>query len=334
MSDDCGMDVIDAVAAVDRLWGLENGGWSVIVEGETATVHLPRAGVVVHVSRSEVGSRRVAALQSARSRLARDGIPVIDLVPSIGGATWEQVDGRVIEVERWVDHDGRMNTWDRLRPGAALLAEVHNAWADLDLGSDGEACDWANWISPAEVGPGCKTTAERLSAWGLQELSDQVVHLAELTAEEVALPTQVVHGDFWDNNVYIRDERLIAVTDFDFLGRRPRVDDLALLLYFADEQPYFDGCAYRDADTRRAELAPLVRAYAGKLSVPLTTTELEALPYALARQPLWTYGKWLLTDPDDDHARGEALDTAPAVARALEIVTGADPWINTFSATT
>jgi len=140
----------------------------------------------------------------------------------------------------------------------------------------------------------------------------------------------VVHGDFWDDNIYLRGQQIVAVTDFDFLGRRPRIDDLALLLYFADERPYFTGSGFRDAATRRHQLAPLVRAYASSLTIPLSSTELEALPLALARQPLWTYGSWLLTDPDDEHARRMALETAPSVTRALEIAARPDAWVEAF----
>ena len=139
-----------------------------------------------------------------------------------------------------------------------------------------------------------------------------------------------MHGDFWDN-VYVRGEQLVAVTDFEFLGRRPRIDDLALMLYFADEQPYFTGAGPRSAATRQGELAPLVRAYAEGLEVSLTTTEMSALPYVLARQPLWTFAKWLLTEPDDERARRDAQDTAAAVSRALEVMAEPQQWAEAFS---
>lgn len=122
------------------------------------------------------------------------------------------------------------------------------------------------------------------------------------------------------------------MTDFEFLGRRPRIDDLALLLYFADEQPYFNGAGFRDQRTRRAQLTPLVHAYASQLTTPLTGAELTALPITLARQPLWTYGTWLVAD-NDDHARREALSNAPAIARALEIATEPAPWAQAFNPT-
>ncbi len=57
-----------------------------------------------------------------------------------------------------------------------------------------------------------------------------------------------------------------------------------------------------------------------------------ALPYALARQPLWTFTKWQPTEPDCDRARREALGTAAAVSRALEVVAEPDRWVEAFSA--
>jgi Ser/Thr protein kinase RdoA (MazF antagonist) len=70
---------------------------------------------------------------------------------------------------------------------------------------------------------------------------DTALRLADLVSEaEGPLATggagQLVHGDFWDNNVYFRSEKLVAVTDLDFMGKRPRIDDLALTHYFTDEE--------------------------------------------------------------------------------------------------
>lgn len=332
LRDNDSMFLNDVVHIVGELWQLDTSRWQVIVWGQTGTVYLPAAEAAVHISRDEVTGGRVEALQRARARLAQNGVPVVDLLRSVGGATWEIVEGRVVEVEPWVHHDARMNTWPRLQQGAALLARVHNAWFDLDLGAEGEACTWANWISPVDVVVRCERAAQRLDTWHLEALGADVVRLASFTAEDTSLPMQVVHGDFWDNNVYVRDEHLKAVTDFDFLGRRPRIDDLALMLYFADEHPYFHGITHRSAGTRISDLVPLVRAYAQELAAPLSPTEVNALPHALARQPLWTYGKWLLEHPDQDVAHRDAVDTAPAVSRALEIMAEPERWAAAFEA--
>ena len=326
------MNIDEVVGAAARLWGIDTAGSSVIVDGVTTTVRLPAADAALHVLREGTTRARVLALQIARGRLADEGVPVVGLMPSVAGRTWEHVEDRILEVEDWVDHDGQMNTWERLRRGSPLLAAVHNIWADLDLGADGEACDWANWIAPSQVAAKTAAAVETLNRWRLGDLAHDVEQLAALTRAEIApLPHQVVHGDFWDDNVYVRGEDIVAVTDFDFLGRRPRIDDLALMLYFADEQPYFAGSEYRSAEVRRADLAPLVTGYTHRLENPLTDAELTALPYALARQPMWTYAKWALEHPDQDRAKEDAIATAAAVGRALEILGDPDVWSHTFS---
>ena len=62
--------------------------------------------------------------------------------------------------------------------------------------------------------------------------------------------------------------KLVAVADLDFMGNRPRVDDLALTLYFTDEEMQLAYAADRLAEERIATLRPLVRAYAAALSTP------------------------------------------------------------------
>jgi len=319
------------VAEVAGLWGVDTGGAGLLVEGAGAVVRLPAAGAVVHIGRAELGSPRIEALHRARARLAECSIPVVELMRSLFGSSWHWCQGRVVEVERWVEHDARMTGGARLLTGCSLLADIHTAWSTLDLGPEGEACTWANWVSADAVASQCESAGPRLRGWGLGRLADDIVRLAALTADHRVLPTQVVHGDFWDDNVYLRGHQVVAVTDFDFLGRRPRIDDLALLLHFADEQPYFEGAGKRSARARREELAPLVHAYADQLVAPLTDHEMAALPLSLARQPLWNYGTRLMAQKDDVHARRDAQDAAPSVARALDIMTEPDRWIEAFT---
>ena len=44
---------------------------------------------------------------------------------------------------------------------------------------------------------------------------------------------QLVHGDFWDNNVKFSGDDVAGILDLDFMEERPRIDDLALTLYYA-----------------------------------------------------------------------------------------------------
>lgn len=327
------VNIDEMVGAAVRLWDIDDAGWSVIVDdGMNTTVRLPTADAALHIYRAGTTSARMRAMHVARGRLADEGVPVVDLIPSVARRTWEPHGARMLEVENWVDHDGQMNTWERLRRGGLLLAAIHSIWADLDLGTDGEACDWANWIAPSQTSANAAAAVATLNRWQFSGLARDVKRLADLTCVDVALPQQVVHGDFWDNNIYLRGEDIVAVTDFDFLGRRPRIDDLALLLYFADEQPYFAGAGHRSAAVRRSDLAQLVTAYTHRLERPLSDAELTALPYALARQPMWTYAKRVLEHPDQERARDDAIATAAAVGRALEILDEPETWSHAFSA--
>ena len=139
------------------------------------------------------------------------------------------------------------------------------------------------------------------------------------------MPTQLVHGDFWDNNVLFRDGRIVLVTDFDFMGERARVADLALTLYFAD-------CSLGQEDDkgRIARLRRLVDTYDSGLDIPLTTAERATLPLAIARQPLWAIGGWLAMLDDEKTARDLAAVMSAGVERAPQVVRGIDQWQQAF----
>jgi len=77
---------------------------------------------------------------------------------------------------------------------------------------------------------------------------------------------------------------------------------------------------------RIAALRPLVRAYTSGLGEPLTCAERQALPWAIARQPLWGIGGWVALLDDQDTARDHARATFPAIERALQLVADIPAW--------
>jgi Ser/Thr protein kinase RdoA (MazF antagonist) len=135
------------------------------------------------------------------------------------------------------------------------------------------------------------------------------------------LPRQLTHGDFWDDNVFFQDETPVFVADFSFMAERARIDDMALTRYYADTE-----LGQTTSGDRIAALQPLVRAYVSGLDVPLTATEQQALPWAIARQPLWGIGGWVAVFDDPDAAWAHARATFPAVQRALQLVADIDTW--------
>jgi homoserine kinase type II len=221
--------------------------------------------LVVRVHRASVSPARLADIQAVRDRL--------------------------VEVERFISHDGRMNTWPRLARGLPILGRIHTLLAGAEVSPAGRSVEFANHIEAGQVLAGTKAGTARIRSWHPtpweRRRASEAERLAELVAAGEAdlagqLPRQLVHGDFWDNNVFSCGEDPVFVADFSFMAERARVDDLALTLYYADTELGLTG--RRD---RVAVLRPLVSAYAGGLDHPLTAAEREALPWVIARQPPW-----------------------------------------------
>jgi len=122
----------------------------------------------------------------------------------------------------------------------------------------------------------------------------------------------------------------VLVTDFDFMGERARIDDVALTLYFTS----LKYAATATSDALRWRLRRLVDAYDSGLANPLSRAERAALPLALARQPLWSIGGWVALLDDEPSARHHAAGTVWAVDWALGITGELDRWQTTFASTT
>jgi len=219
--------------------------------------------------------------------------------------------------------------------GLPLLGHIHSLLQPIDVGPSGRQPPFANHIDALEVLARTRQGVRRIRSWDptLEELA--VAEFAEKLAERLAdlepelvpgLPRQFVHGDFWDNNVGFREGRPALVADFDVMGVRPRIDDLALTLYFA-----FSDLAPGDvSDETIGMLVNLIDAYDTGLDVPLSADERAALPIALARQPLWSIGGWVARLDDAAAARAHAAHCGPALATSLRVLTELRRWRDAF----
>lgn len=254
----------------------------------------------------------MADLQYIRTELRRQDVPV----PALSDQPFV-VDGRLAEVEKYVEHDGRMNTPSRLLTGMPMLGRLHTLLRELSVSAAGRTCDFANHIEASDALEGTRRGVRRMRGWGSawNGLAERALALAELVAprEIDVSPRQLVHGDFWDDNVFFLGERLVAVTDFDFLAERPRLDDLALTLYFTDSQ-----FGLVDVADRVDALRPLVEAYDGALGAPLSAAERLTLPWAIARQPLWGFGHWV-PKLDEADAQRHAAETEHDLDRVIAL---------------
>ncbi len=141
------------------------------------------------------------------------------------------------------------------------------------------------------------------------------------------LPRQLVHGDFWDNNVKFQNGSLVAVLDLDFMEEGARIDDLALVLYYANSGSTF--ASLRSPVERMQALRELVDAYDSGLECHLSEKERAALPLALARTPL-KYARHLLLRTSAADQRAVALAEAPELEWALSIAKLPGPWRAAF----
>lgn len=169
------------------------------------------------------------------------------------------------------------------------------------------------------------TPAERRLATVAEELAELITQAeAGLVA---GLPRQLVHGDFWDNNVGFRHGRPVLLADFDFMGERARIDDLALTLWCASVDLGTDVGAAED----RSLLRRLVASYDAGLDPPLSVDERAALPLAMARQPLSSISGWVARLDDEAAARRHAASVAPELQAALRMMTDLGRWQDAFA---
>jgi Ser/Thr protein kinase RdoA (MazF antagonist) len=291
---------------------------------------------VVRVHRPHVGPGRLGAIHQARGVLRSGGVPCSPVIRTLDGEPWVGFQGRLVEVEAYVDHDAVMDSWERVEVGMALLARTHNLLGRVEVGEEGRRPRFANHIEPVDVRAWTRRGTARIRGWGPTaeeaRLAAAAEELADLVAEAEAglagrLPRQLVHGDFWDDNVLFDHGRPVLLADFDFMGERARIDDLALTLHRArSDLGSQTGPAEQPARLRR-----LVASYDTGLDQPLSAVERAALPLAMARQPLSSIGGWVARLDDQATARGHAAGVGPELEASLRIMTDLDRWRDAFA---
>jgi len=276
---------------------------------------------VARVYRPFVTGQRVAVLQAVRRHLARHGIPCPGPIPSLGGRGWETFQGRAVEVEPYLAAPAVMHTLARVRTGLAVLGRIHALLQAFPADPAAATPRFANYVAAEGLAEAVAAGTRRIRAWQpspaetrLADLADQLA--STLAAHEqhdpVPLRRQLVHGDFWDTNVRFRRRQVALVTDFDFLGERPRTDDLALTLYYTSVD-------ITDITNYPAQLAELVGACETGLGTRLSRHERAAIPLAMARQPLWSIAVWVALLDNQDTARRHLATTASELNWALQL---------------
>jgi Ser/Thr protein kinase RdoA (MazF antagonist) len=247
-----------------------------------------RERLVVRAYHAWVPPARVAAI---RERLRAGSWPIAPLRVTTDGRRLVTLGDRVVEVEGFVRATTCMNTWPRFRIAFRVLGELHRALRSMEAPPAVGRPPWANHVGADEI---AQATAPAISTIRRARLTadqsrcvDHAERLVEALAdaqrrEGVELPSQLVHGDFWHDNVLFEKERVVLIGDFDFIGLRPRIDDLALTLFFLNDSRGRDDLSPR----RLRRLVELVDLYDQMADPPLSPEERRLLPLAIARCPL------------------------------------------------
>jgi len=292
---------------------------------------------VVRVYRPHVTPARLMDIQIARRALAAAATPVPATVPTRDHRDFTTTDARLVEVERFVEHEAKLDSWPRLIIGLHWLGRSHAALANVRVGPDGRQPVFANHVHAHQARDWTTRGTTRIRGWGASPYEHRLADRADRLAGRVdaaerefrgRLVEQLVHGDYWDDNVLFRAGELALITDLDYLGYRPRIDDLALTLFFAASTL---GRNWHDEEYL-ARFRRLVDAYDGGLDAPLSAAERAALPLALARQPLWGVGRWVALLDDERAARHHAAAAMAEVEFALRILDRLDAWQSGFAA--
>ena len=289
---------------------------------------------VVRVYRPWVTTARLDDMQRVRRHLAHGGVPCVPPLSTRSGASWIRVDERLVEVEPYVEHEAKMDSWPRLAAGLPLLGRLHALLRPLAVSVAGREPPAANYLAPSDVLPPTLRGIRRLRQWAaspdalsLAAAAEELAQLVHAAERRIArLPQQLVHGDYWDNNVLFRAGQVVLITDFDFMGERARIDDLALTLYYTNSTFAEDPTS----DERVRRLRALVDAYDSDTDAPLTHAEREALPVALARTPLAFIAMIAVVDSEEG-ARRLAAEMTPDIAWALAIMRDLDHWQAMFA---
>ena len=288
-------------------------------------------GYVARIYRAWVTPRRLEGIQSVRATLRAAGLPFTQAWPSVDGRAFISFDDWLVEVEPFIGGQD-MSTWAQLKDGIQMLGRMHTVLSGIPTPPGTTCAPAANHINAADVSQTTRRACRAIRSWAssvdeerIALLSEELVNALLYAGDEASMefPRQLLHGDFWDNNVKFHNGSLVAVLDLDFMEEGARIDDLALVLYYANSGSTF--ASLRSLVERMQALRELIDAYDSGLECHLSEKERAALPLALARTPL-KYARHLLLRTSAAEQRAVALAEAPELEWALSIAKRPLPW--------
>lgn len=255
--------------------------------------------VVLRVHRPWTTVDRLGSVHRIQAHLRSRGLPIPDTLTTRDRRSWMWLHDRLVEAMPYVEGGAEADTWEEFAVSFTMLGRLYAALMKLDPASVPAPA----FSSFADPGTALAMLADTDTAFG--SCSDHEghseaaalrrearmlwlrLHQKRITYED-RLPQSLIHGDFLGNNVLLANQRVVAILDFDRLACRERIHDLAVALYCVlgrlhRAQP----AEMPPTDAELARLAGLVADYEATARMPLSPAELAALPFEMARVPLY-----------------------------------------------
>jgi homoserine kinase type II len=243
-------------------------------------------------------------------RLVSCGFPTPALIHSMDGALRIEKDGRNWELYEHIPGEKfEAGNLSQIRSAGEMLALFHKATADYRVDVDGlprrridldNICTITGELEErlitglrSKLGARIGTMTSRMA---IEFLRKRVALVLKGLQPLSGLPLTITHGDFHPFNIIFMDNEAIALLDFGNAAYSYRAYDVAgaALRFSTLKQGY---SAQSDISSRPdlGEMSTLICAYQAKL--PLSQTEMKALP--LLMQALYTFsaGFFLMNDP-------------------------------------
>lgn len=265
--------------------------------------------LIVRVHRPWTAPARLTAVHAVQGQLRALGIPIPPVVVTSAGQTFVTIHGdpsgspgaehdRLVECTRFVAADPAVETRDHADHALSMLAPLHNALVTVDPASvpqpayaaHADVLEALAWLDETDtVFAACAGHPDFPRASAVRRSTHELIERIhnDRIALEPRLPAHLVHGDLGFGNVLVRGSRVVAVLDFDFMAKRPRIFDLAYALYHALTRLRPRQHTGALASDELVWLTGYVAAYTRATHQPLTGPELDALPHEMAMVGLY-----------------------------------------------
>ncbi len=259
----------------------------------------------------------ISAQHELMRELRRAGFPAPVVLCTPEGESFVILDSRVYEVQQFIPGE----RYDHERPEhLAEASRILGRYHQCGVGSSPHGLyGLGDLYGPTLLEDGLRRLNE---FWGaardpelvplIERLMTHTGDLAQRYACHGYLPSLVIHGDFYADNLLFDRDRIVGVVDYDKARWQPRVVELAeALIYFASPRPgRFRHLVYSDYLCQESSVA-FLQGYCSMIA--LTDDEATALPDIIRCIWMQVSLQWLAEQPMRSERAPEALREAVAL---------------------